>query len=228
MAVITARGGSKGIKNKNIKKLNGIPLIDYSFQACKNSKYLDKVILSSDDKNIIDFAISKGIEVPFVRPPELATDEATSFSVIKHAVNFFENIGENFDYIVTIQPTSPFRTSNNIDEAIESLINDGEADSLVSVSDIEYHPYWMKKINNGYLEPFMSIDEKSITRRQNLPQLYKMNGAIFISKKILITEGTAILGEKVKPYYMDLKASIDIDTIEDFKMAEYVLKNKEL
>lgn len=224
LAVITARGGSKGVKGKNIKKLNGMPLIEYSFKACKNSEYLDNVILSSDDNSIIDFAKEKGIEVPFVRPKELASDTATSFSVIKHAVEFMEAKGEIYDYIVTIQPTSPFRTSNDIDNAIKLLIEDNVADSLVSVTEVEYHPYWMKEIKDGYIRSFMDIDESKVTRRQELPELYKMNGAIFISSRSLITEGTAILGEKIKPYLMNAESSVDIDTIEDFEMAEYMLK----
>lgn len=226
LAIITARGGSKGVKGKNIKILNGMHLISYSINACKDSRYIDKVILSSDDKEIIKVAEENGVNVPFVRPSELATDTATSVSVIKHATGFMESIGEVYDYIITIQPTSPFRTSNHLDSAIEEIVNDDNADSLVSITEADYNPYWMKVIKYGYIESFMNIDEKKFTRRQDLPKVYKMNGSIFISKRDLIMEKEQILGEKVLPFLMSSKDSIDIDDEEDFALAEFVMRKE--
>ncbi|MDS0526639.1 acylneuraminate cytidylyltransferase family protein [Clostridium sp. SHJSY1] len=226
LAIITARGGSKGVKGKNIKSLNGIPLIGYSINACKGSKYIDKVILSSDDKEIIKVAEEAGVSVPFVRPSELATDTATSVSVIKHAAGFMESNGESYDYIITIQPTSPFRTSNHLDGAIEAIANDANADSLVSITEVDYNPYWMKVVKGGYIESFMEVDEKKFTRRQDLPKVYKMNGSIFISKRDLIMEGEKILGEKVVPFFMSSNDSVDIDNEEDFALAEFLMRKE--
>ena len=228
LAVITARGGSKGLVGKNIKKLNNIPLINYSIEACLKSKYIDKAILSTDDENIIRVAKLTGIEIPFIRPKELASDTATSISVIQHAVAFLENIGDKYDYIITIQPTSPLRTEKHLDEAIELISSNNEADSLLSVTEVGYHPYWMKKIEKGYLTPFYNIDEKTYTRRQDLPKVYQMNGAIFISTRDLIMKNNVISGHSVIPYLMTNEDSIDIDNQIDFNLVELLIKSRSI
>lgn len=226
LAVITARGGSKGIKGKNIKPLNGIPLIKYSTNACMKSKYIDKTILSTDDEKIAAVVKETGVEVPFMRPDELASDTATSLSVIQHAIKFLEDKNEKFDYIIIIQPTSPFRTSKHIDEAISKLINNKDAESIVGVTEVDYSPYWMKTIEDDRIKSFMEIDENKITRRQDLPKVYKMNGAIFISKRDVFIEKNKVLGDNILPFIMNEDESIDIDNILDFKLAELMLKEE--
>lgn len=226
LAVITARGGSKGLKGKNIKKLNDKPLIKYSIEACLKSKYIDKTILSTDDLEIIRVAKESEVDIPFIRPEELACDTATSISVIQHAVEFLEKQGELYDYIITIQPTSPLRTEEHIDSAIELIENNSDADSLVSVTKVDYHPFWMKKVEDGYLKPFYNIDEKTYTRRQDLPDVYQMNGAIFISKRDLIIRDSIISGESVIPYFMSAEESVDIDNQLDFHLVELMIKRK--
>ncbi len=150
LGIITARGGSKGIPKKNIKNMAGKPLIQYTFDAVKNSKLLTRCIVSSDDDEIINFSKSQSIEAPFKRPKELATDQAQSVDVLIHAVNFLFNQEDDVpDYIVTLQPTSPLRTGEDIDRAIDIIIKDRDADSLVSVIKVphNFNPYSVMEIS---------------------------------------------------------------------------------
>jgi len=223
LAVIPARSGSKGIKDKNTRKINGKPLIYYSIREAKKSKLIDKVIVSTDSKMIARVALGFGADVPFLRPVNLAKDTTPMFPVIKHAVSYLENKGHKFDLVIVLQPTSPLRTSSDIDKAI-NILNRSGADSVVSVCPVDYSPYWMKVIRNGRVKTL--IKSKQYFRRQDLPPVYRVNGAIFATKSEVLFKQKSILGRDTRPLIMADDRSIDIDTELDLKLAEYLLSGK--
>ena len=181
LAIIPARGGSKGVKRKNIRKLNGIPLIGYTINAARNSKYVSRVMVSTEDSEIAEVSMSLGAEVPFLRPSELASDNSPTMDCILHMLKYLEeNEGYIPDYVVLLQCTSPLRTSKHIDEAYEKLIN-SSFDSIISVAEVESNPYWSNVFKGEKLEYFIE-EGKKITRRQDLPEVYRMNGAIYLAK----------------------------------------------
>lgn len=220
LVIIPARGGSKGIPHKNIKELNGKPLIAYTIQCAIESKYIDRVIVSTEDINISNVAENFGADVPFLRPEVLAEDDTPSIDVILHCINTLEANNEYYDYICLLQCTSPFRTVDNIDEAIYKLI-EKNGSSLVSVCESEVNPYWMKKINDEKLIDF--IKEIDASRRQDLPKIYRLNGAIYISKVNELKQLKSWYGKNTIPYIMNRKSSIDIDEPIDFKFAEFLM-----
>lgn len=224
VAIIPARGGSKGVPGKNIKLLQNKPLIAYAIESAKESRYIDRVIVSTDDETIQEVALNYGAEVPFLRPPHLAKDTTPTLPVLQHIVNYLEEMNEKPDLIITLQPTSPFRTVGHIDNALE-VMGDGGCDSVVSVCEVDYHPLWMKKIEEDLILPYVESDIQ-YTRRQDLPVVYKMNGAIFITNTNVLMNDNLILGEKTKPLLMNQEDSIDIDTIWDFKLAEIIMSEK--
>ncbi|MFX1391958.1 MAG: cytidylyltransferase domain-containing protein [Promethearchaeota archaeon] len=228
LGIITARGGSKGIPRKNIKLLAGKPLIEYTFNAVKKSKLINRVILSSDDDEIIEFSKNRGIEAPFKRPAELATDDAKSIDVLTHAVVFLKKIEEYTpDYIITLQPTSPFRIAKDIDNAIELVIKNNEADSLVSVIKVphNFNPYSIMMYDGKFLKHY--IKKVRIMRRQAKPVFYARNGAaIYITSYDLLMKKKKIIGEKCLPYFMPKERSLDIDDDYDWQIAEFLIRNK--
>ena len=222
LAIIPARGGSKGIPRKNIKNLAGKPLIAWTIDEAKKSKYIDRLILSSEDAEIIQVAKEWGCEVPFVRPHELAEDETGSVAVVLHAL---QNLTTEYDYVVLLQPTSPLRRVEHIDEAIEQLILAG-ASSSVSIMEAEANPYWMYRLSPtaGIISPFVE-GESEVIRRQDLPPIYQLNGAIYIIKSAtFLKEKKFVLADTIG-YIMDQEASLDIDTMIDFKLAEIMLND---
>lgn len=226
LGVITARRGSKGIPKKNMKKLSGKPLIEYTFEAVKNSKLIDKCIVSTDDDEIINFSKSQDFEVPFRRPSELAFDDAKSIDVLIHAVNYLRDVEKYIpDYIITLQPTSPLRTSQDIDNSIELIIKDKNADSLVSVVEVphNFNPYSVMIYNGTYLEHY--VKEERIMRRQEMPLFYARNGAaIYICSYKLLMNENRFIGKKCLPYFMPKERSLDINDYFDWKIAELLLK----
>ena len=218
LGVIPARAGSKGVKKKNIKLLNGKPLIYYTIKESLLSN-LDKVVVSTESDEVESISLSFGIDV-IKRPAELARDESSALSVINHAIL---KLDDCFDAVMILQPTSPFRTRNHINEALNIFENDKEADSLVSVVKVPHGFHFSKQmqLNDNYL-----CGGKSFTRRQELEDhFYARNGAaIYLSKTEIINK--SILGEKIKPYFMNKIDSIDIDDSEDWFLAEAILKFK--
>ncbi len=220
LAIILARGGSKGIPKKNISILAGKPLINWTIEEAKKSKYIDRLILSSDDPEIIEIAKASGCEVPFVRPRELATDESPIIESILHAIN---TLPDKYDYILILQPTSPLRKINHIDAAI-NIIGNSDADSLASISLVEKSPYWMFYLNDkGKLNPLMG-DIKS-SNRQYLPDIYVCNGAIYIIKYDILKNKKTIIDTNTIGFIMEAQVSLDIDEEIDFKVAETILKS---
>ncbi len=229
LAVIPARGGSKGIKYKNIQHINNMPMIGHTIKASKQSKLITRTIVSTDDEEIATISKKYLAEVPFLRPEKLANDCAKSISVALHALNACsKKYNEEYDYFVLLQPTSPFRESTHIDCAIQLLIDDNDADSLISVKEVsnECNPHYIYKIsNNNYCEPL--IESKEILRRQELPKNYVRNGAIYIVKVQYLKEHESLISDKNLAYEMDDESSINIDTELDLLVARSVASLRE-
>lgn len=223
VAIIPARGGSKGIPRKNIKNLNGKPLIAYTIDEALKSKYIDRVIVSTEDLEIAEISKSFGAEVPFLRPKELAQDDTPGIEPIIHSINYLvNNENYNFDYVMCLQCTSPLRNSKQIDEAIDEIYKK-DADSAVSVCESEVNPYWMKVIQDGKMLDFLN-DNKFYARRQDLPIVYRLNGAIYLAKIEIILNKKSWYTNNTVPIIMDKISSIDIDDEIDFKFVEFLLK----
>ena len=224
LAIITARGGSKGIPRKNIKNLGGKPLIAYTIEVSKQSKYITNLIVSTDDQEIADICKKYGVDVPFLRPKELALDTTKHLPVLQHAVKFMEQkLGMVYDYIVILQPTSPFRVVSDIDECIEKIILTN-ADSALSMVEVdENHPMKMKKIVDGKILPFSDKEPEGV-RRQDLPLAYKRSGAVYVVKRDNIVEKDVLFGEDLVATVVPIERSIDIDNELDWIKAEYMLK----
>ena len=220
LAIIPARGGSKRLPRKNILDLNGKPLISYNIEAGLQSKYIDKVVVSSDDDEILEISKKYGADI-IKRPDELASDTATSFDAIKHTI---EN-SDKYDYVILLQPTSPLRSSKHIDEAIE-LLKEKNADAIVSVCEMDHSPLWSNTLDeslsmNGFLK-----EEVLNKRSQDLEKYYRLNGAIYICKTDkLLEEKSFFIKDNIFAYKMNRKSSIDIDEELDFKMANLVLNH---
>lgn len=223
LAIIPARGGSKGVSNKNIKLLGGKPLLQYTYESVLKCKMLYKTILSSEDRAIIKVAKSIGLDVPFVRPVELSTDTASSISVVQHAVQFLEQQGESYDAICLLQPTSPFRELSFIDRAIEKFL-DLEADSLVSVLPVpsQYNPHWTFESDENNFLKFSTGVENIIGRRQDLPPAFHRDGSLYLTKIEYIKQGT-FYGNKIGYIESNPELNINIDTLSDWKRAENIL-----
>ena len=219
LAIIPARGGSKGIPRKNIKLLAGKPLIAWTIVEAKKSKYIDRLILSSEDKEIIQVAKDWGCEVPFVRPLELAKDDTPGIEPVFHAI---KSLKRKYDYIVLLQPTSPMRLVDDIDGCIEACVS-AKAPSCVSVTEVSQHPLWMYTIESlGYLSPIMQ-HEKEINCRQDLPSLYVLNGAVYIAENHFLENKRSFLTAMTKAYVMTKKRSLDIDEDIDLKLCEILM-----
>lgn len=226
LGIITARGGSKGIPGKNIKFLGGKPLILYTLEAGKKSKLITHLITSTDDSEIIEVVRERDGEVPFIRPAELARDTTLHVPVIQHGVKFMEDkLGIIFDYVVILQPTSPFRTPDDIDQTINKLVETG-ADSAVSIVPINTaeHPIKIKKFEGDFVKPYC-IEEVEGTRRQDLPEAYKRSGTVYAMKRDLIMKDNKLYGEKIAGHIVPKERSIDIDYPLDWIIAEYMLED---
>ena len=217
LAIIPARGGSKRLPRKNVLDLCGKPLISWSIEAGLKSKYIDKLIVTSDDEEILYISKRYGADI-IVRPDELSNDTATTFDAIKHTI---DNTNK-YDYIVLLQPTSPLRNEKNIDEAIE-LLESKNADAIVSVSEMEHSPLWSNTIDDSLSMKGFLKDEILNKRSQDLEKYYRLNGAIYICKTDkLLEEKSFFLTENIFAYKMPQKQSIDIDTQLDLLIAKVI------
>ena len=223
LAFIPARGGSKGIKDKNIVDLYGQPLIAYSINVAKNSKYIDEIIVSTDSEKIADVAKRYGATVPFVRPDEIARDTSTTLEAVLHAIEYLEMKNEKYDALVLLQPTQPLRTEDDVDGAIEKYFENGE-EALVSVSEVNDNPILIRTIaEDGKLTTLLNMN--STCRRQDMPVYYRVNGCIYVNKISEINENTSFNDNKLG-YIMKKEHSVDIDDMKDVYVAEYYLKSK--
>ena len=220
LAVITARGGSKRLPRKNILEFCGKPLISWTIEAGLKSNYLDKLIVSSDDDEILSISKQYGAEILF-RPSDLASDTSTSFDALKHSIENFSD----YEYIVLLQPTSPLRDEKDIDEAIE-LLEKKKADAIISVCEVDHNPLWSNTLGDDDNMNCFLREEIKNTRSQDLEQYYRLNGAIYICKvdKFLENKGF-MLKENIYAYKMTRESSIDIDEEIDFKIAECIMEN---
>lgn len=223
LAVITARGGSKGIPRKNIKELAGKPLIAYTIEAAKGSKYLTRCIVSTDDAEIAEIAKRCGGDVPFMRSAELAEDTSTSISVVRDLLATLKKQGEEYDYLMILQPTSPLRTAKDIDACIEKAVSTN-ADSVMSMMELDdFSLQKLKVIENDLIKPFAEDEGSESSRRQDLEKVYKRNTAIYLTKTELIEKGD-LFGITSRPYIMPAERSVDINRPVDFEMAEFFIK----
>ena len=224
LAIIPARGGSKGVPRKNIKELGGMPLLAYTTESALQSKLIDRLILSSEDETIIETAKNLGLEVPFVRPQELAKDQSGSLEVVQHAVEFLEQQGDFYDAILLLQPTSPFREKGFIDRAIKNFIQ-SKADALVSVLPVphQFNPHWVfEKDVQGFLN-IATGDQSIIKRRQDLPNAYFRDGSIYLTKTEVIKQGS-FFGEKLSYIESNSDFYVNIDTLADWVKAEEMVE----
>ena len=222
LALIPARGGSKGIKDKNITLLAGKPLIAYTILAALKSKYIDKVVVTTDDERIAQVSLSYGAEVPFMRPSELAQDNSKTIDVVVHALNTLKHSNEHFDAVVLLQPTQPLRNDKDIDAAIESFYESGRK-SLVSISEVDDHPLLIRQIDeSGRLKKLLNVS--STCRRQDMPKYYRVNGCIYINAIEEVSPVTSFNDNEI-PYVMPKSRSVDIDENKDLILADLYLKS---
>jgi len=220
LALIPARGGSKGVPRKNIRPVGGKPLIAWTIEAARASRHIDRVVLSSDDVEIIEVAQKLGCEAPFRRPAELATDEADAMSVVRHALS---SLPEQYDYLVLLQPTSPMRKTQDIDGAIELCLA-RNAPACVSVCETEKSPYWMMTLgSDGAIAPLVSAD-KIPDRRQDAPRAYALNGAVYVGAVPHLVGGQSFFAPGAMGYVMPKERSFDIDSELDLKLVDFLLR----
>ncbi len=220
LVIIPARAGSKGIPGKNIKILGDKPLIQYTIDAASSVFNKEDILVSTDGEEIKAAAEACGLNVPFLRPEHLATDKATTQDVLLHAIDYMEKQGKNYDTVVLLQPTSPFRKKEHIQEAI--ALFEKETEMVVSVKEPEENPYYtlFEEGKNGFLH---RSKEGEFTRRQDCPKVYAFNGAIYVMSVAALRAKTIAEFERVKKYAMSDLHSIDLDTPVDWDLAEIVL-----
>ncbi len=219
LAIIPARGGSKGIPRKNIRMLAGKPLIAWTIEEAKKSKYIDRFILSSEDEEIIKVAKEWGCDVPFIRPEELAMDDTPGIEPVLHAINALK---EQYDYVVLIQPTSPLRKFEDIDGCIEKCI-ELNVPACVSVVEAENHPYWMYRLDKlGRMKSILEKNDK-IARRQELPVFYVLNGAVYVANINWLKKEKSFITSQTMAFIMPKDRSLDIDSTFEMDICEYLL-----
>lgn len=225
LAIIPARGGSKGVPGKNIKMLGGKLLLSYTAEIALQSKYLTVVMLSSEDDQIIKVAKSLGVQVPFVRPAALAQDETPTIEVIIHALQWYENQAIFFDAVCLLQLTSPFRTVDFLDKAIEKFM-ESACDSLVSVQQVpdEYNPHWTFEVNQEGNLTIATGDDKIISRRQGLPKAYHRDGSIYLTKTEVLLNQNSLYGKSTAFIESSPEFYVNIDTASDWEQAEQMVK----
>ncbi len=219
LGLIPARGGSKGLARKNLHPIGGKPLIAWTIEAARQSRYIDRIVVSTDDSEILKIARDYDCDPEFVRPAELATCEARAVDVALHALNELPG----YDILVLLQPTSPLRTSQDVDAAIEQMLEQ-HADSCVSVVKPDKSPYWFYQINaEGYLQPLLG-DSYATSRRQELPEVRMLNGAIYIARVDWLMHKKCFIDNETLAYEMTKERSVDIDDIYDLKIAELYMQ----
>jgi len=225
LGITLARGGSKSVIKKNIRLVNGTPLIAYTVAEARRSKWLTRYIVSSDDDEIRRIAIEYGAEAPFVRPAKLSTDTATAVSADQHALTWAEsNEGRKYDYVVELMCTNPMKTAEDIDAALAKLVETG-ADSVIGVTPLEdHHPIRIKKIVDDRIVDFCLPEIPETHRQQLKPDAYIRNGAIYAVKRDLLAKGSRYGQKESRPYIMPATRSVNVDTEVDLIMAEILLK----
>jgi len=224
LGLIPARCGSKGIPNKNIKLLNGKPLIAYTIEQAQQSKLLTKCIVTTNSIRIANIARSLNSEVPFLRPDKFSTDKSPAIDYVLHALSFYEIRNVFFEAVCILQPTSPFRPAGSIDEAILQF-DSSKSETLISVREIptHYNPHWVFFSKNNLLS-IATGDKKIISSRQALPKAFNRDGDIYITKTNVIKENKSVFGNTIQGFLIESPALINIDTNEDWMLAERYIK----
>ncbi|MBP9711153.1 MAG: acylneuraminate cytidylyltransferase family protein [Candidatus Pacebacteria bacterium] len=232
LAVIPARGGSKGVPGKNIKLLAGKPLIAWTIEEAKKSKHITRIIVSTDDEKIASVAREYGAEIPFLRPQDIAQDLSTDVEFLQHAIDALrQKDGYEPELVLRLPPTSPLRNSIDIDKGIEALLSDPEADASRPITEAPKHPYKMWKTGERYLEPFLSkaftgFDEPHNLPRQLFPKVYVHTGAMDVMRRATIEEQKSTSGRRLAYFFMEPERSVNIDHLIDFEIADYLMKKR--
>lgn len=226
LAIIPARGGSKGLPGKNIKMLCGKPLIGWTIEQAKKSVYIDEIFISTDSDEIAEVAESFGVKVPSLRPTELATDASPSSAFVLHTINLYRKKGIEFDYILLLEPTSPLRKKGDIDNAISSLPDDNVCAGVVSMGEVHMeHPSIVKKIVDG--KPFPYLFSKGIiTQRQALDKAYFPYGVVYLVNRVYFEKEHKFYSEQSLPYFIERWQNYEVDDVYDFISIESILKYK--
>lgn len=220
LAIIPARGGSKGVPRKNIKMLAGKPLIAWTIEEAKKSKYIDTCVVSTEDEEIKTVAEEWGGKVPFMRPHELAQDDTPGIAPVLHAIQMMPG----YDFVVLLQVTSPLRKVEDIDGAIVHCL-DRDCESCVSVTEVEHSPYWMYQMDEQErLQPILKIPKEKSYQRQRLPKVYRLNGAVYVTDIQFLQRQHDFIGDGTLGYLMPSERSYDIDTTFDFELVEMLMK----
>lgn len=224
LGVVPARGGSKGVPGKNIRLLCGKPLLQYTAEVALAARLLSRVVLSTENEEIAAVGVKCGLEVPFMRPTELAEDATPMLPVIQHAVHWLEMRGDRFDAVCLLQPTNPMRRPEDIDACI-SLMNRTKADAVVTMMEVppEHNPHWVYFQNGSGLLRLSTGEAAPIPRRQELPAAFHREGSVYVTRRDVLMESNSLYGERLAGYPIDSKRSVNIDGPEDWVRAEALL-----
>lgn len=227
VAIVPARGGSKGVPRKNLCKVGGRPLIAWTIEAAVAAKGIDRVLLTTDSEEIAAIGRRFGAETPFMRPVEYAGDATPMIDSIMHAVEWLRDFDKfEFEYVMCLQPTSPLRTVEDIEKAVRMMAISGD-DGVVSVCEASDHPLWVKRITcDSSLSDYIQ-QEDATTRRQDLPKALALNGAIFMAKRTVLEEKRGWYTNRTRPLLMPPERSLDIDTAWDLRLADLILRDRE-
>lgn len=223
LAIIPARGGSKGIPKKNIKNIAGRPLIAWTIDAAKKSKKINYTVVSTDDIEIKEVAEQYGGNVPFLRPPELAKDDSPTIEAVIHIIEHFRNnTSLHFDYIMLLEPTSPVRICGQLDQIIDLAYENHESDGVITLGNFHQSPFLARTVEEGYLKSFFDETLNS-KRRQELPDLFFPYGVAYLVKVDAILQKKTFYTQKIIPFFIEKKQCVEIDDYFDFKLAENIL-----
>lgn len=221
LGIVPARGGSKGVPDKNIRLLNGKPLLQYTAEAARGSRLLSRVVLSTENEEIARIGLDCGLEAPFLRPPQLAADDTPMLPVVQHAVSWLEDQGEFFDAVCLLQPTNPFRRAEDIDACIHLLELSG-ADAVVTVLPVpeEHNPHWVYFADESGLLRLSTGEAAPITRRQDLPPAFHREGSVYVTRRDVLMKENSFYGRRLVGYCLEPELSVNIDRPSDWVRAE--------
>ena len=225
IAIIPARSGSKGLKDKNIKELNGKPLLGYSVEAALDSKLFDTVMVSTDSERYAEVARQCGAEVPFLRSEFTSSDSASSWDAVKEVIANYKKMGRDFDVLVLLQPTSPLRSANDIAEAFK-VFKEKNAKAVISVCEVDHSPLWCNTLESDYSMINFAKTSRPNGNRQMLDTYYRLNGAIYMLRTSVLNNIDRLYADECYAYIMSRKSSVDIDNLDDFKYAEFLMQEK--
>jgi CMP-N,N'-diacetyllegionaminic acid synthase len=226
LGLIPARAGSKGIPGKNIRMLAGKPLIVHTIETALESESLTDVIVSTDSEEIAEIARAADVEIPFIRPRELAQDDTPTFPVVKHAIETLAGLGREYDAVCLLQPTNPLRSPLDITACVDLLETTG-ADSVISMVEVphQFNPHWAYTVDENGIASLFSGADQPIPRRQELPPAFHRDGTIYLTRTEVILKSDSLYGERIVPFIMDSTRSVNLDTMNDWEEIEERLKN---